>query len=169
MKTSEHNIITIAATEGQQVAIAGGLYRIILSGEQTKGEYAIIEMTVPPGAGPVPHVHPHIEESFFVLEGTLHFRSELGSYIAEKGAMVTIPKGGMVHHFKNHSDQPAKLLCTVIPAGLDAYFVALSTYLNSIENNTAISPSDQQTAIQRIAEQHGQHLLSPDYWDQANQ
>jgi quercetin dioxygenase-like cupin family protein len=163
----EYKLISVATEEGAQLKIAGGLYRIVVSGKQTNGAYAIIEMTVPSGVGPVPHAHPNIEESFYVLDGEVQFRTNSGTYVAGKGALVAIPKGGLVHHFKNLSEKPAQLLCTVIPAGLDEYFVALSAYLNSIENNTAISPSDKQTAIQRIAEQFGQQLLSPDYWDQA--
>lgn len=166
MSAKEQKIVTVATEEGLQVQIAGGSYRIVVSGKQTNGAYAIIEMTVPPGAGPVPHAHPDFEESFYVLEGEVHFRSASGTYVASKGALVAIPKGGAVHHFKNRSERPAKLLCTVIPAGLDDYFIQLSAYLNKAQNDTTLSPYDQQAAIQHISEQYGQQLFSPDYWEQ---
>lgn len=43
------NIKIINKNEGEYLGIAGGNYRIIISGEQTSGNYAVIEMTVPPG------------------------------------------------------------------------------------------------------------------------
>ena len=40
--------ITITdSKEGQFLGIAGGNYRIIISGDQTNGNYAVIEMVVP--------------------------------------------------------------------------------------------------------------------------
>ena len=116
------NIRTIDNDQGHQLNIAGGDYRVIVSGKQTGGTYAIIEMTVPPNAGPIPHMHPGFEETFYVLEGEVNFRSHAGSYLATKGATVSIPTGGPVHSFKNLADTPAKLLCTVVPAGLEDFF-----------------------------------------------
>ena len=78
MKEEQQSLTTVGENEGNQLLIAGGNYRIILSGNQTKGEYAVIEMTVPPGAGPNPHAHPDIEETFFVLEGEVSFKSDAG-------------------------------------------------------------------------------------------
>lgn len=46
MKT---NISTFSHQEGETLGVAGGNYRIILSGDQTNHAYAVIEMLVPPG------------------------------------------------------------------------------------------------------------------------
>ena len=43
------NIKTINEDQGQTVSVVGGNYRIIISGEQTRGAYAVIDMLVPPG------------------------------------------------------------------------------------------------------------------------
>ncbi len=59
-------IKTIDSNQGQQLKIAGGAYRIIISGKQTNGAYAIIEMSVPAGAGPVPHMLTQILKKFFM-------------------------------------------------------------------------------------------------------
>lgn len=91
-----NNIKTIDNNQGHKLNIAGGAYRIIVSGKDTNGAYAIIEMTVPVGAGPVPHAHPNFEEIFYVIEGELNFRSETGHYTAQKGATIFIPKGGII-------------------------------------------------------------------------
>lgn len=124
----ESTTITITGgNEGEHLAIAGGQYRILVSGDATDGRYAIIEMNVPPGGGPAPHAHPEIEELFYVADGEVQFRTDNGPVNAGTGAFIRIPLGGGVHAFKNISDKPAKLLCTVLPAGLDKMFEEIST------------------------------------------
>lgn len=156
-----NNIKTIDNNEGRKLNIAGGEYRIIISGKETNGAYAIIEMIVPIGAGPVPHSHSDFEETFFVLEGELTFKSENGSYTAQKGATVSIPKGGIIHNFKNNSDKIAKLLCTVMPAGLDDFFVEMDELINSNKDKGL----DLKASIELISEKYGQKLYSPNFWD----
>lgn len=164
MEKYDLNPITTSADQGRTLSIAGGTYRILISGEQTNGTFAVIEMSVPPGAGPVPHSHPDFEESFYVLEGEVTFKSEAGEYRAGKGAFVSIPKGGVVHHFKNKSDQPAKLLCTVIPAGLDAFFVEAVEFMEVIHKQPPHSDAEVKEEMKRISEKYGQQLFSPDYF-----
>ncbi|WP_264538253.1 cupin domain-containing protein [Flavobacterium sp. N1736] len=154
-------IITIDETQGQKLKIAGGNYRIIISGKQTNGEYAVIEMSIPPGAGPNPHAHADFTETFFVLEGEVSFKSELGNYIAKKNSFVNIPKGGIVHGFKNESDKPAKLLCTVTPAGLDDLFEEIADYMETNKD----SEKETKQKINSIFEKYGQKMFPENYLD----
>lgn len=154
-------IITVNETEGQKLKIAGGNYRIIISGKQTNGEYAVIEMSVPPGAGPNPHAHPDFTETFFVLEGEVSFKSELGSYVARQHSFVNIPKGGIVHGFKNLSDKPAKLLCTVTPAGLDGLFEEIADYIETNKD----SETQTKEKMNSIFEKYGQKMFPENYLD----
>ncbi|KAA5536393.1 cupin domain-containing protein [Taibaiella lutea] len=156
-----NDIKTTDNEQGRKLNVAGGAYRIIISGKETDGNYAIIEMTVPIGAGPVPHSHPDFEEIFYVLEGEVNFKSESGNFLAQKGATVSIPKGGAIHNFKNISDQPAKLLCTVMPAGLDDFFIEVETLMNSNQSEGM----DIKESIQLISEKYGQTLYSPNHLD----
>lgn len=118
-------------------------------------------MVVPCGAGPVPHSHPNFEETFFVLEGEVTFRSENGLFLAQKGATVCIPKGGAIHNFKNNADQPAKLLCIVIPAGLDDYFVEEDEVINVNMGKEM----NLKSSIKIISKKYDQELYDPNYWD----
>jgi len=118
----ESNISIINENEGELLGIAGGNYRIIISGEQTNGNYAVIEMTVPPGGGPPPHAHPDTQEMFHILEGEVEFKTEAGKQTVTKDGFVNIPLGGAIHCFKNTSEKNARLLCTVVPAGLENLF-----------------------------------------------
>ncbi|MBF4493069.1 cupin domain-containing protein [Flavobacterium sp. MR2016-29] len=161
MKTP-NPILTINQSEGQKLKIAGGNYRIIISGKQTDGEYAVIEMSVPPGAGPNPHSHADFTETFYVLEGEVTFKSELGTYIAKKSSFVNIPKGGIVHGFKNLSNETAKLLCTVTPAGLDNLFEEMAAYLETASTDTE---KETQEKINALFGKYGQKIFPENYLD----
>ncbi|WP_413667595.1 cupin domain-containing protein [Mucilaginibacter sp. Mucisp86] len=159
-----HNIITVNENEGQTLAVVGDIYRIIISGKQTGGAYAVIDMLVPPGGGPGPHAHADIQESFYVIEGEIQFKTEGGIYKAEKGSFVNIPKGGEVHCFRNISNTTAHMLCTVIPAGLDEFFEAIGT---PVAPGSFLPPpvltEEALSKLKSVAEKYGQKLYPPDY------
>jgi len=160
------HILTVNEDQGQSLSVVGDTYRIIISGKQTEGAYAVIDMLVPPGGGPGPHAHADIQELFYVVDGEIEFKTETGKYIAEKGAFVNVPKGGQVHCFKNISTQMAHMLCTVIPAGLDAFFEEIGV---PIAAGTFLPPPvlnhDDIIRLTQAAEKHGQKLYPPDYLD----
>ncbi|MCO4291373.1 cupin domain-containing protein [Solitalea sp. MAHUQ-68] len=126
MEKSDPIISRISTTDGEELSVAKGKYRILIGGEQTNGSYAVIEMRVPPNGGPAPHSHNQIQESFYVAEGEIEFSTESGKLLAGKGDFINIPLDGGAHAFKNISDTDALLICTVIPAGLDSMFKEIS-------------------------------------------
>jgi quercetin dioxygenase-like cupin family protein len=159
----DKSLIITGPDAGDKLAIAGSDYRIVLTGEQTNDKLAVIEMNIPPGSGPVPHEHPLFQESFYVLEGEVEFRTKAGTYTGCKGAMVTIPEGGPVHNFKNVSGEMARLLCIVAPAGLDAFFNEVSQMLRPTP------PTDEEKAkLLETSERYGQKLYPPDYFEKNN-
>src|SRR5450631_4351971 len=97
--------ITTGALDGQSVSVVGDTYRILIAGKQTGGAYAAIDMLIPPNGGPGPHSHAGFQESFYVIDGEIEVKSEVSTYIAKKGSFVEIPKGGIVHCFKNKSKE----------------------------------------------------------------
>jgi len=165
MKTNQKISIS-GETEGKSLSIAGGCYRIVVSGKETNGEYAVIEMLVPPGGGPGPHAHPEIHETFYVVEGELEFMTEQGKQLARKGAFVSIPLGGGVHGFKNKTDQVACLLCTVMPAGLEDFFEEVGKPVEAGVFLPIVLPTEEQiTKLKAIGEKYGQVFYPPDFLD----
>jgi quercetin dioxygenase-like cupin family protein len=166
METSTNTPIALDAADGVNISVVGDTYRIVISGKQTEGKFAIIDMLVPPGGGPGPHAHASFQESFYVVNGEIEVKSKGQTYIAKKGAFVSIPLGGMVHCFKNKSDKMAHLLCTVVPAGLEEFFeiigkpVAAGTFLPPPEMD-----AESVKKLTEIAEKYGQKLFPPDYLD----
>ena len=129
------------------VAVVGDVYTILVSGRQSGGQYALIDMYVPPGGGPPPHRHD-FEEMFHVLEGTVEvmFRGVMSA--ARAGETVSIPANAP-HAFKNVSSAPARLLCTVSPAGEDEFFLAIG---DRVPTRTGPVPTLDEAARKARAE-----------------
>ena len=104
-------------------------YTVLLSGADTGGAYALIDMYVSPGGGPPPHRHD-FEEMFHVVEGQLEGSFEGESFTLHPGDMVNVPASAP-HFFRNVTDEPARVLCMVTPPGLEDYFAAWATVLPS--------------------------------------
>jgi len=158
--------VVTGPTEGESVSMAGNTYRMLVTGKQTNNEFAIMDFLIPPGGGPGPHAHPDFQESFYVTDGEVEVKSEAGTYIAKKGSFVTIPKGGIVHQFKNKSDQVAQMICIVVPAGLEAFFMEAG---RPVENGVLLPPiqmdADYIKKMQALGEKYKQQVFPPDYLD----
>ncbi len=108
--------------EGPMVAVVGDVYRFLATGDQTNGAYAMWEAIVPPGSGPPPHTHSREEESFLVLEGEITFEVNSRQIVAPAGTFANMPVGSL-HRFKNESQQTARMLISIAPAGLEKMFL----------------------------------------------
>lgn len=164
MEPHQQSPVTLGPQQGETLAVMGSNYRVLASGHDTAGAYATIDMLVPPGGGPGPHAHPDIEETFFVVAGEVEVNSEAGTYLATAGSFIRIPKGGIVHGFKNKSTQPARLLCMVVPAGQEEFFQEVGQPVAPGE--FLPPPVLDAAAIQRIqalATEYGQQVFPPDY------
>ena len=126
----------------RHVSIAGGTYTILVSGEQTRGRYTLIDMIVPPGGGPPPHRHD-FEEMFTILEGEIELTFRGEAHHASAGVTVNVPANAP-HFFKNTSDKPARLLCMCSPAGQENLFMEVG---DPVESRTSppprLSPDEQ--------------------------
>jgi len=151
--------------DGACFSVVGDTYRLLITGAQTGGKFAVIDMLIPPQGGPGPHAHAQMEESFYVIAGEIVVRSEKQTYIAREGSFVHIPLGGTIHNFKNESDTNAHLLCTVTPAGLEEMFREIGT---PVEPGQFLPPPyllpDDIERMKKIAEKYGQELFPPDYF-----
>jgi quercetin dioxygenase-like cupin family protein len=159
-------IITVDPTAGRDISIVGDNPRLVLTGTETEGAFAVIDMLIPPGGGPGPHAHATFQESFYVLEGEIVVRSESGTYIAREGSTVSIPRGGAIHSFKNEAASTAHILCVVVPSGLDDFFKEAG---EPVEYGKFLPPPEMNEAwlekMGALAKKYGQELFPPDYFD----
>src|ERR1700682_6381324 len=91
------------------IGLVGDTYTILLTGKDTAGRYALIDMFVPPGGGPPPHRHD-FEEMFHVPEGEVEVLFRGAKSTAGVGMTVNVPANAL-HAFQNVADKPARLLC----------------------------------------------------------
>jgi quercetin dioxygenase-like cupin family protein len=111
------------------VAISGGTYTILLSGSDTAGRFAVMDMVVPAQAGPPPHRHD-FEETFHLLEGTLEVTVRGETAVLRAGETANVPANAL-HQFRNPSDATVRMLCVVAPAGLEEFFAEVGELLPS--------------------------------------
>jgi mannose-6-phosphate isomerase-like protein (cupin superfamily) len=71
--------------------------------------------------GPPPHVHPNSEESFEVLEGSLDVFKDGAWTTLRPGETASVPAGAP-HTLRNGSDEPAKIITRIRPAGRSEEF-----------------------------------------------
>lgn len=126
-------------SQGRTIGVVGDIYRFLVTGAESHGKYAVMEAIVPPGGGPPPHVHSREEEGFYVLEGEITFRVGDDVIRAPAGTFANMPIGSL-HSFRNESNQTAKMLITVAPAGLEEMFFACGTPLAE-GATTAVPPT----------------------------
>ncbi|WP_128543955.1 cupin domain-containing protein [Larkinella soli] len=94
----------------------GARFDLKVSGKDTNGAISVYETTRYEKRGPVLHIHPDLDEWFYVLDGEFKFR--LGDEILylKTGDSLFGPRG-IPHAFVKISEGPARLLLHHQPAG----------------------------------------------------
>jgi mannose-6-phosphate isomerase-like protein (cupin superfamily) len=115
--------------------ITGGLgvvgARFILDGGPSGGRFSLVEHPIVAGGMAAPlHRHAREDEYSFILEGRWGFWQGGSVAFAEPGDLVYKPRD-VWHTFWNATDEPARLLEIISPAGFDQFFVELATLVRS--------------------------------------
>ena len=76
----------LQAGKGRAVWVVGDHYTVKCSGDDTGGAFTLIEVLVPPGSGPPPHIHRREDEMFYVLEGEFEISINDQQSSAEPGS-----------------------------------------------------------------------------------
>lgn len=153
-------LIVAGPTEGAVYSAVGDVYRVLASGEQTGGAYALLESRVLPGGGPPPHIHTREEESFFVLEGELTFWVGDRKVTGQPGTFVQIPRG-TVHAFKNESVSPARMLIQTTPSGFELFLAEIAQRLASFDSPPVPVTEAAIATLLAAAPRYGITILPP--------
>jgi quercetin dioxygenase-like cupin family protein len=143
--------------EGSAFWVLGGLYEVLVSGEESGGAVTVIRMTAPAGAGAPPHTHPG-DEMMYVLSGevTVHIDGE--TVTAGPGASFFFPAGTR-EYFEANTD--ATVLATYLPGGIDKFFAEVGEVALS---RTIPPPSDEPPDFELIvstAARYGMNIEAP--------
>lgn len=77
---------------------------------------------------PVPHIHPHTDETFYVAAGELTFQIGDRTVAAPAGSLVFVPRG-MVHTAWNSGGRPMRGILLLSPGGAEHLFEPVETPL----------------------------------------
>lgn len=128
---------------GELVWLKGLAARYVVAGEHTGNRLSIVEHPIKPKALASPmHTHSREDEISFVIEGRVGVQIGDRIVVAEPGTTVFKPRG-IPHAFWNESDEPARVLEIITPAGFEHYFREMSALYAA---STTGIPDPQQAA-----------------------
>jgi quercetin dioxygenase-like cupin family protein len=105
--------------EGKAFWMLGGLYEVLLSSEETNGEATIVQMTMPPGMGPPPHIHHGVAETVYVVDGTITLDVDGQKIEAGPGTLFRVPPDTK-ERFEPKTK--ARVIVTYEPGGMEKFF-----------------------------------------------
>lgn len=124
------------------------------TGDETDGQYDIMDVTIPPGPGVTPmHVHHETDEAMLVLEGTVDVKLGDDRARLEPGAYAMAPSG-LPHTYRNAGDDPARVLFIMSPGDNWQY----------LREAGARGPVEEQADVDALApilEAHGVEMVGP--------
>lgn len=140
---------------------SGWLLTFLATGEDTGGQFALIEAIGQKGrsAAPPLHVHTREDECFFVVEGAITCSVGDETFHVPAGSFVMPPRG--VPHRYDLATEDVRLLNLCIPAGFEGFFRALSEPAPAL---TLPPVPDGPPDIPRVlaaAAEHGVEIFGP--------
>jgi quercetin dioxygenase-like cupin family protein len=107
---------------GRTVTHGGGTStELKLAGEQSGGDWAVVEWRVCAGDEPPIHTHTREDETLYVLEGAITAYVGDEKIEVEAGSYAALPKN--VPHGLTVRGDEVRLLVTLEPAGAEYFFV----------------------------------------------
>ena len=99
----------------------GDTYTFLVTGEESGGAYFSMLATVPPGAARRPTSTSTRTRRSTSWRGPAPSASATSASNAGPGDFVNVPRG-VVHCFRNFTDEPMKMILTFTPAGIEKFF-----------------------------------------------
>jgi mannose-6-phosphate isomerase-like protein (cupin superfamily) len=136
--------------DGPSFTMLGTTMRLIATAAGTEGRFTVFEQVTLAGWGPPRHIHSREDEVVYILEGTYEISLGEERRTASAGACAILPRG-VAHGFRNVGSTPGRLLCVIVPGGLEEYFLAVAR----------CSPPPGPAQLVELARPFGLTLLPP--------
>ena len=127
----------------------GGQVIFKLRGEQSNGGMTVFETVAAPQEGPPLHMHQLQDEWLYVLKGEMRFQLDDDVMPARAGSFAFIPRG-TAHTWQNVGGEPAFLLATFAPSGLEQFFeryAELTDQAGDLDTFGALAPRAGMTVV----------------------
>jgi quercetin dioxygenase-like cupin family protein len=121
---------TGSQTMSETIGIGGLELRFLQTKDETAGSLDAFEMIVQPNAGvPIAHYHESWDETIYGLMGVSTWRVDGRDIALEPGQSIFI-KRGIVHAFRNDTQEATTCLCILTPGVLGpGYFREIAALL----------------------------------------
>lgn len=130
----------------------GDTVHFLLTGEQTGGQFALLQGLFPPGTGAGWHRHQRDMEVIFVLEGELELQLGLERKTAAAGSAAILPPQ-IAHSFRNNGAQNARALALITPSGFENYFREMQALLAAGElDEETMAAVDKKYGLESLKE-----------------
>ena len=126
--------LPVIAADAPSHSYDAGTLRVLVPSSATEGRFSVVELTEHPPYRAPAHVHPEMDESFYVLEGTLALELEGRSHRLPAGSFVHIPRG-TVHAQGSTDDRPVRLLTTLSPGAFEQFFLDRVALAKSVQRS----------------------------------
>ena len=145
----------------RSVWYSGWLLTFLATGEDTNGQFALVEEIGRKGQSAVPptHVHAREDECFFVVEGAITCYVGDETVHVPAGSFVLLPRG--VPHRYELATEEVRLLNLCVPAGFEGFFRALSEPAPTVTLPPAPDGPPDISRLLAAAADHGVELLGP--------
>ncbi|HTJ93263.1 MAG TPA: cupin domain-containing protein [Pararobbsia sp.] len=148
---------TVFETAAPSYVFLGVRMRVLLTAQQTNGQFTLIEGSMPPGGDGGLHVHDREDETMTILEGELEVTIGDDVRILKAGASYFAPRG-VPQRLRNRGEVPMRGVLVTTPGGFDT-FVAKAG-LPADAPMPAMPPTQEQIAqLVRLANEHGIRIL----------
>ena len=154
----ERAIKIVPAGAGSAYWVGADHVTIKAGGDETGGAYALVEVVVPPGAGPPPHIHQREDEAFSILEGEFEFVAGDKTVRAAAGAFIHAPKN-ILHTYKNVGDTPGRMIVVASPPGFERFVAEVG--IAATEGSAPPQEPPDMDEFVRIAEKYGIEIPPP--------
>jgi quercetin dioxygenase-like cupin family protein len=125
MRNTQPRPKDLQAGKGRVLSVLGERVTLKLSGEESDGACASVEISTPPQVGPPLYVHQREDEVLYVLEGMYEIRVGGRVVPAPPGTFAFLPRG-IPHRYTNVGYRTGRLLVTITPAGFERFFEEMS-------------------------------------------
>jgi quercetin dioxygenase-like cupin family protein len=150
--------------KGQKFWLLGDVYTFHITGAETDGKYAVLEITSPSGSSPPLHSHSKETEGFYVIDGEFLFQygDDNNNKIAAKTGTFLHLKKNIPHTYKNVGNSTGRLLFTILPSGLENFFAEVGIPIDNEEDFSppSIDSIDIMKIVRIADEKYGLKIIT---------
>ena len=151
-----------SAIAGEQAAywFYGDLVKVLVTGEETDGRFALLEWLQPPGEQTPLHIHTTSDQTMYVLDGELTLYLPGRTVVAGPGEVAHGPMG-IPHAEEVTSSEPVRLVEVVAPAGFERFVAALGQPASELVLPDPPLPLGDFEELAALASDHDIEIIGP--------